>query len=175
MGNTAMQTGATMAQGYGAMGQLQGSVGQQQLAAQQGYGGFIQGLGNANDAAGQRQMNNLMGFGSAQQQLQQQQYDAQRAGMLQAQQAPMNQYNALMPFVGMGVGAGGQTQIGTTYTPRPSALQAGLATGLGALGAAGTYLNQPRNSGRGQDQFFTPTNSGQMAAPEGRLKRSWAQ
>jgi hypothetical protein len=79
--------------------------------------------------------------------LQQQQYDAQRAGMLQAQQAPMNQYNALMPFVNMGVGAGGETRIGTTYTPPPSALNAGLATGLGALGAVGTYMNQGQYGG----------------------------
>mgnify|MGYP003664800176 CR=1 FL=1 len=141
MGNQAMQTGATIAQGYGQMGQLQGNIGQQQLAAQQGYGGFIQGLGSAQQAAGQQQMNNLMNVGAQQQALQQQQYDAQRAGLLQAQQAPLNQYNALMPFVDMGVKSGGETQIGTTYTPPPSALQAGLATGLGALGAVGTYMN----------------------------------
>ena len=146
MGNTAMQSGATMAQGYGQMGQLQGNIGQQQMAAQQGYGGFLQGLGNANQAAGQQQMNNLMTYGGMQQGNQQQQYDAQRAAMQQAQMAPLNQYNAMMPFVNMGVGAGGTTQISTAYTPPPSALQAGLATGLGALGAAGAYMNQ----GQGQ-------------------------
>ena len=142
MGNNAAQNAATMAQGYGAMGGLQGQIGQQQLAAQQGYGGFLQGLGNAQQAAGQQQMNNLMSFGAMQQGNQQQMFDAQRAAMQQAQMAPLNQYNALMPFMNMGVGAGGQTTIGTTYTPPPSALQAGLATGLGALGAAGTYMNQ---------------------------------
>jgi len=147
MGNTAMQSGATMAQGYGQMGQLQGNIGQQQMAAQQGYGGFLQGLGNANQAAGQQQMNNLMTYGGMQQGNQQAQFDAQRAAMQQAQMAPLNQYNAMMPFVNMGVGAGGSTQISTAYTPPPSALQAGLATGLGALGAAGTYMNQGQQQG----------------------------
>jgi hypothetical protein len=33
--------------------------------------------------------------------LRQQQLDAQRAGLLQAQQAPLAQYNALMPFMQM--------------------------------------------------------------------------
>ena len=142
MGNNAAQNAATIAQGYGAMGGLQGQIGQQQLAAQQGYGGFLQGLGNAQQAAGQQQMNNLMSFGAMQQGNQQQMFDAQRAAMQQAQMAPLNQYNALQPFMNMGLQAGGQTTIGTTYTPPPSALQAGLATGLGALGAAGTYMNQ---------------------------------
>jgi len=35
----------------------------------------------------------------------------------------------------------GQQQTQTAYTPRPSALQAGLATGLGAFGAIGNYMN----------------------------------
>jgi hypothetical protein len=80
-----------------------------------------------------------------------QQYDAQRAAMQQAQMAPLNQYNAMMPFVNMGVGAGGTTQISTAYTPPPSALQAGLATGLGALGAAGAYMNQGQGQNGGYD------------------------
>jgi len=137
-----MQSGATMAQGYGQMGQLQGNIGQQQQQAQQGYGGFLQGLGNANQAANQQQMGNLMNYGAMQQGNQQQQFNAQQAAMQQAQMAPLNQYNAMMPFVGMGVGAGGGTRISTAYTPPPSAINAGLGTGLAALGAVGNYNQQ---------------------------------
>ena len=97
-------------------------------------------------AAGQQQMQNLMQYGGMQQGNQQQQYDAQRAAMQQAQMAPLNQYNAMMPFVNMGVGAGGTTQISTAYTPPPSAVNAALGAGLGTLGAAGAYMNQ----GQGQ-------------------------
>ena len=36
----------------------------------------------------------------------------------------------------------GQFQTTTDFTPAPSPLQAGLATGLGAFGAFGQFLNQ---------------------------------
>jgi len=83
-----------------------------------------------------------MNYGAMQQGNQQQQFNAQQAAMQQAQMAPLNQYNAMMPFVGMGVGAGGGTRISTAYTPPPSAINAGLGTGLAALGAVGNYNQQ---------------------------------
>ena len=70
--------------------------------------------------------------------------DAQRRNQLQAQQAPLAQYQALAPFVGMA--PAGQFTTQTQFTPRPSALQAGLATGLGAFGAIGNFMNQGQRS-----------------------------
>ena len=84
----------------------------------------------------------LQGIGGLQQQQRQKQLDAQRAGLLQAQQAPMAQYQALMPFMQMV--PRGQTQVNTLYTPKPSAMQAALGTGLSTLGAAGAW-NQQEN------------------------------
>jgi hypothetical protein len=62
--------------------------------------------------------------------------------LLQAQQAPLAQYQALMPFVNMS--PTGTTNVVTQYTPPPSAIQAGLGTGLAALGAIGNF-NNPNN------------------------------
>ena len=87
-----------------------------------------------------------MGIGGMQQQLRQQQLDAQRAGLLQAQQAPLQQYQQLLPFMQFAAGQTGPSQVQTQYTPPPSPLQAGLGTGLSALGALGTYFS-PQQSG----------------------------
>jgi len=62
---------------------------------------------------------------------------------LQAQQAPLAQYQALMPFVQQGInisGTGGSSTV--QYTPPPSPLQAAFGTGLGALSVFG-QMNQP--------------------------------
>ena len=79
----------------------------------------------------------LAGFGQQQQAQQQAMLDAQRRNQLQAQQAPLAQYQALAPFISMA--PAGQFQTRTTFTPPPSPLQAGLATGLSALGAIGNF------------------------------------
>ena len=84
-------------------------------------------------------INQLAGFGAQQQGLQQQILDAQRRNQLQAQQAPLLQYQALQPFVSMA--PSGQTQTQTTFAPRPSPLQTGLGVGLSAFGALGNVLN----------------------------------
>jgi hypothetical protein len=47
-----------------------------------------------------------------------------------------------MPFVNMS--PTGTTNVVTQYTPPPSAIQAGLGTGLAALGAIGNF-NNPNN------------------------------
>jgi hypothetical protein len=82
----------------------------------------------------------LQGIGGMAQQQRQRELDAQRAGLLQAQQAPLAQYQALMPFVQLA--PENRTQFQTQFTPPPSALGAGLTAGLGALGALGTYASQ---------------------------------
>jgi len=94
--------------------------------------------------AGLQDVQTLQGIGGQQQQLQQQRYDAQRAALLQAQQAPLAQYQALMPFVQQGLGIAGTGGSSTVqYTPPPSPMQAAVGVGLGALGTIGNFYNQP--------------------------------
>ena len=112
----------------------------------QGYGQQLQGLGGQFAQAGQQDVQALMGMGGMQQQQRQQMLDAQRAGLLQAQQAPLQQYQQLLPFMQFAAGQTGPSQVQTNYTPPPSPLQAGLGTGLSALGALGTYFS-PQQSG----------------------------
>ena len=85
----------------------------------------------------------LAGFGQQQQAQQQAVLDAQRRNQLQAQQAPLAQFQALAPFIGMAPAGTYQTQ--TNYAPSPSPLMAGLGTGLSAFGAIGNLLN-PRTT-----------------------------
>jgi len=127
------------------LGSLEAQIGQQRAQAQMGLGAGLQGLGAQAQQAGAFGLNQLMGMGGVQQQLAQQQLDAQRANLLQAQQAPLAQYQSLLPFV-QSVPAG-QQQTTTAYAPPPSPLQAGLATGLGALGAMGSFFGQGYRAG----------------------------
>lgn len=138
-GQAALGSAGQLAGAQGNLGSIQGQIGQQQLQSRQGFGGFMQGLGGQAQQAGLTGINALSGFGQQQQQLAQQQLDAQRQNLLTAQQAPMAQYQSLLPFI-QAVPQGTQ-QTQTTYAPQPSALQAGLATGLGAFGAIGNFMN----------------------------------
>jgi hypothetical protein len=61
--------------------------------------------------------------------------DAQRRNMQQRQMTPLLQYQALAPFISMA--PAGQFQTTTQFAPKPSAMQAGLGTGLAAFGALG--------------------------------------
>ena len=103
-----------------------------------------------------------MGMGSQQQQLRQRQLDAQRAGLLQAQQAPLQQYQQLLPFMQFAAGQTGPSSVTTQYTPPPSPLQAGLGAGLGALGALGQYFNYGQQPSGFSNQ---PMLGGVMPAP----------
>lgn len=122
------------------LGNLESQIGQQRQQSQFGLAGNLSGLGSQAQAARAADVQQLSGFGLQQQALEQQRLDAQRRNQLQAQQAPLAQYQSLMPFVGMA--PAGQFQTTTDFTPAPSPLQAGLATGLGAFGAFGQFLNQ---------------------------------
>jgi len=144
-GQAALGSAGQLAGAQGQLGSIQGQIGQQQLQARQGLGGFMQGLGGQAQQAGLAGMNALAGYGGQQQQLNQQQLDAQRQNLLTAQQAPMAQYQSLLPFI-QAVPQGTQ-QTQTVYGRKPSPLQAGLATGLGAFGAIGNFMNP---YGRGQ-------------------------
>jgi len=127
------------------LGSLEAQIGQQRAQAQMGLGANLQGLGAQAQQAGAFGVNQLMGMGNVQQQQAQQQLEAQRANLLQAQQAPLAQYQSLLPFV-QSVPAG-QQQTTTQFAPAPSPLQAGLATGLGALGAMGSFFGQGYRAG----------------------------
>jgi hypothetical protein len=143
-----MGVAGALAGQYGQIGAQQAAGGQALGAAQTGYGGFLTGLGQQAQQAGMQDVASLQGIGGMTQQQRQQQLDAQRAGLLQAQQAPLAQYQALMPFVGMA--PAGQTQFQTQFAPDPSALQAGVGTGLATLGALGNFFNpSTRLSGSG--------------------------
>jgi hypothetical protein len=137
-----MNVAGSLANQYGQIGQQQFGAGQALAGAQTGYGGFLSGLGGQAQQAAQQDVASLQGIGGQAQQQRQRELDAQRAGLLQAQQAPLAQYQALMPFVNMS--PTGTTNVVTQYTPPPSAIQAGLGTGLAALGAIGNF-NNPNN------------------------------
>ena len=138
-GQTGMNVAGTLAGQYGQIGAQQAAGGQALGQAQTGYGGFLSGLGSQAQQAGAQDVAAMQGIGSMTQQNRQQQLDAQRAGLLQAQQAPLAQYQALMPFVNMA--PAGQTQFQTNFGPAPSATQAGIGTGLATIGALGNYYN----------------------------------
>jgi len=138
-GQQGMNVAGTLANQYGQIGQQQFGAGQAMAGAQQGYGGFLSGLGGqAQQAAGQDAAS-LQNIGGQNQQQRQRELDAQRAGLLQAQQAPLAQYQALMPFVGLS--PTGTSEATATYTPQPSAINAGLGVGLSTLGGLRGFNN----------------------------------
>jgi hypothetical protein len=137
-----MGVAGTLANQYGQIGQQQFGAGQALAGAQAGYGTFLSGLGGQAQQAAMQDVASLQGIGGQAQQQRQRELDAQRAGLLQAQQAPLAQYQALMPFVNMS--PTGKSTVQTQYTPPPNALNAGLAAGLGALGTMSNF-NNPNN------------------------------
>ena len=143
-GQQAMGIAGQQAAQLGQIGQQQAAAGQTLQQARQGFGGFLTGLGTQAQQATAADVAQLTGVGAQQQQQRQRELDAQSAGLLQAQQAPLAQYHALMPFVQMAPSGFSQTQ--TSFTPTPSALQAGLGAGLSTLGALGNFYGQPQKA-----------------------------
>jgi len=141
-GQQGLNVAGALANQYNQIGQQQFGAGQTLGAAQTGYAGLLSGLGGQAQQAAQLDVATMQGIGGQAQQLRQRELDAQRAALLQAQQAPLAQYQALMPFVNMS--PTGTTNVQTQYTPPPSAIQAGLGTGLATLGAIGNF-NNPNN------------------------------
>jgi len=131
--------------GYGAgtaLGNLYGNIGQQQMLGQSRLGSALSGLGRQAQTARFGDIQSLLGGGNLQQQLAQQQLQASRANALQAQTAPLLQYQSLLPFIQTVPTGAMQTNIG--FQPTPSPLQAGLGVGLSALGALGNFMNPSR-------------------------------
>jgi hypothetical protein len=147
-GQQALGAQQTLAGARSGLAGLQQQMAGQQQAAQFGAGQALAGLGTQAQMAQQADISQLLGVGAQQQQQQQAVLDAQRRAALQAQQAPLAQYQSLLPFV-QAVPAG-QQQVTTTFAPPPSPLQAGLGVGLSTLGALGQFMNQP------QQQQFNP-------------------
>ncbi len=133
------QTAQSIAQGYGNLGTVQGQIGRQMQQGRATYGQQLTGLGQSNVQAMRGDIAALQGIGGQAQGLRQNQLDAQRQALLQAQQAPLAQYQSLLPFVTTAGQQTGPSTVGTSFAPRPSALQAGLGTGLAALGAMGNF------------------------------------
>ena len=71
----------------------------------------------------------------------------------------MQQYQSLLPFVQLAGQQTGPSQIGTEFTPAPSALQAGLGAGLATLGALGNFFGQGQQAAMQQQAL----NQGQQA------------
>ena len=117
------------------LGGMESQLAQREQAAQFGLGSALQGLGAQAQGAQATDIAQLYGMGTQQQALSQAQLDAQRRNQLQAQQAPLAQYQALAPFVSMA--PAGQFQTVTDFAPPPSAMQVGIGTGLSTLGALG--------------------------------------
>jgi hypothetical protein len=117
------------------LGGIEQQLAQRQQAAQFGLGSALQGLGAQAQGASAADVAQLYGMGTQQQALTQAQLDAQRRNQLQAQQAPLAQFQALAPFVSMA--PAGQFQTVTDFAPPPSPMQVGIGTGLSTLGALG--------------------------------------
>tara|TARA_Y100001963_G_scaffold10421_1_gene13350 strand:+ start:2087 stop:4060 length:1974 start_codon:yes stop_codon:yes gene_type:complete len=149
-----LSSAGQLAQGYGQLGNVQGSIGQQQAAAQGAFGQQLTGLGQQVRGNLQQDISGIAGSGAQQQQQTQRELDMQRRALMQAQQAPLQQFQALQPFVAQGIqGAGRGSQVRTQFTPPPNPLTAGLGVGLSALGTVGnlayprpTYGNEPINT-----------------------------
>ena len=126
-----------------------------------GLGSFMQGLGGQAQQAGLVGIDTLAGFGGQQQRLAQQQLDAQRQNLLTAQQAPMAQFQSLLPFIQ--AVPQGQQQTRTQFVPPSSPLMAALGTGLSAFGGIGSYMNQGRDPYSNQSQGgFNPYQQQQL-------------
>ena len=141
-GSTGMGISSNLANLFRGIGGTQAQGGAQLGSAQAGFGSQLAGLGSQLQQAGTSDIGLLQGMGAQAQAQRQRELDAQRAMLLQAQQAPLAQYQALMPFVGMA--PTGQTTFRTQFGTPPSALQAGLGVGLSGLGAIGNFYNRDR-------------------------------
>jgi hypothetical protein len=135
------------------LGNLEAQMGQQRAQAQQNLGSNLQNIGNQAQQSSAFDINQLIGSGQMQQQQQQAQLDATRANQLQAQQAPLAQYQSLLPF--MQSVPTGSFQTSTTFAPKPSALQSGLGVGLSTLGALGNFFNQPQGQQQRSNAGYT--------------------
>ena len=158
-GSGALSTAGQLASGYGQLGSLYGNVGAGQLTAQSNFGNQITGLGTQARAAGAQDVASMGMTGGQIQGQRQTDLDAQRANLMQAQQAPLAQYNALAPYITTAVQAGGRgSQVRTNFAPPPDPFTVGIGTGLSALGSIGNYAN-PYGNPYGNNNNNQPTGA----------------
>ena len=138
-GAEGMSVASNLQDAYGRVGGQAARAGSGIGAAQMGFAGFGAGIGEQAQRAGATDVASLSGIGGMAQDLRQRELDAKRADLVQAQRAPLAQFQALQPFVGM-VPAGTQA-FTTNFSSMPSATQIGAGTGLASLGAFGNYMN----------------------------------
>ena len=94
--------------------------------------------------ANQAQNQNQYGSAGSPQFQAQAQLDAARANAMQAQMAPLQQMQSLLPFVS--AVPAGFSNIQTQFGVQPSPLMAGLGAGLSALGGLGSFFNPPQTN-----------------------------
>ena len=145
------------------MGQVQGQAGQALQQGRQSLASGLTGLGSQAQQAAAADIGMLTSMGQQQQQLRQSQLDAQRQALLSAQQAPLAQYTALMPFVSMAGQQTGPSKTQTAFALPPNAFNAALSAGLGAFGAFGQFQNQQQ--ALAQNQQFLNQQAQQMGMP----------
>ena len=143
-GQSALSGQQTLANQLGNLGGIEAQAGQQRQQAQFGAGSAMSGLGQQAQQAAQADIQSTMGIGNVTQQQRQAQLNAQRNNAMQAQMAPMQQMQSLLPFVS--AVPAGFSQTATTYGAKPSALGAGLQAGLCTLGGLGSYFNPPQTN-----------------------------
>jgi len=159
-GSGALNTAGQLASGYGQLGSLYGNVGTGQLAAQSNFGNQITGLGTQARAAGAQDVSSMGTMGGQIQGQRQTDLNAQRDNLMQAQQAPLAQYNALSPYITTAVQAAGRgSQVRTNFAPPPDPFTVGLGTGLSALGSIGNYANPYGNRNNYQPTGTQPTGT----------------
>ena len=123
-----------------------GQQAQLRQGAQAQFGQQMTGLGQSVASAGAQDVANLQAIGGQQQTLNQAQLDAQRNALLQAQQAPMQQYQSLLPFVQLAGQQTGPSQIGTEFTPSAERVASWLRCWSGNTRILG-QLFWPRTTG----------------------------
>jgi hypothetical protein len=105
--------------------------------ATSGIGGVMAGLGAQTQQLGQSDVNQLMGIGGMQQQLQQKMFDTGTANIAAMENAPFQRLSASAGIMGQLLPGGAGTQVVAPFAQtNPYAQAAGLlATGAGGLGA----------------------------------------
>jgi hypothetical protein len=105
--------------------------------ATSGIGGVMAGLGAQTQQLGQSDVNQLMGIGGMQQQLQQKMFDTGTANIAAMENAPFQRLSAGAGIMGQLLPGGAGTQVVAPFAQtNPYAQAAGLmATGAGGLGA----------------------------------------
>ena len=126
------------------LGSTLASLGQ---AGQQGLfsaGSAMSNLGTQAQQAALADIQRSLGICGLTQGQQQAQLDAARANAMQAQMAPLQQMQSLLPFVS--AVPAGFSNIQTQFGVQPSPLMAGLGAGLSALGGLGSFFNPPQTN-----------------------------